>query len=153
MLLPWWLVFLVERVRVGPLFEQELFAQSICNRRMWMRNLVLLTAALAIGFVGITNQAEGGPKTKAVMKKCMKGGLCKKVVMGQGTADDKAALLAAFTAMAAEKAPKGDAESWKTKTTALVKAAQLAVDGDAGAGAALKSAANCAACHKVHKPK
>ncbi len=118
-----------------------------------MRNLVLLTAALAIGFAGLTNQAEGGPKTKAVMKKCMKGGLCKKVVMGQGTADDKAALLAAFTAMAAEKAPKGDAESWKAKTTALVKAAQLAVDGDAGAGAALKNAANCAACHKAHKPK
>jgi hypothetical protein len=118
-----------------------------------MRNLVLLTAALAIGFVGIANQAEGGPKTKAAMKKCMKGGLCKKVATGEGSSEDKAALLAAFKSIVEEKPPKGDAESWKEKTTALVKAAQLAVDGDAGAGAALKSAANCKACHKAHKPK
>ena len=118
-----------------------------------MRNLVLLTAAIAIGFVGITNQADGGPKTKAAMKTCMKGGLCKKVATGDGSAEDKAALLAAFTAMAAEKPPKGDADSWKAKTTALVKAAQLAVDGDAGAGAALKSAANCKDCHTAHKGK
>ena len=60
-----------------------------------MRNLVLLTAAIAIGFVGITNQADGGPKTKAAMKTCMKGGLCKKVATGEGSAEDKAALLAA----------------------------------------------------------
>ncbi len=53
--------------------------------------------------------------------------------------------------MASEKARKVDAESWKSKTTALIKAAQLAVDGKKGAGAALKKAANCKACHNVHK--
>ena len=118
-----------------------------------MRNLVLLTAAIAIGFVGVTNQADGGPKTKAAMKKCMKGGLCKKVATGQGSDEDKAALLAAFKSIAEEKPPKGDADSWKAKTTALIKAAQLAVDGDAGAGAALKKAANCKDCHTAHKGK
>jgi mono/diheme cytochrome c family protein len=49
------------------------------------------------------------------------------------------------------KPPKGDEENWKKMTGELVKAAKLAVDGDAGAGAALMKAANCAGCHKAHK--
>lgn len=118
-----------------------------------MRNLVMLTAALAIGFLVIANQADGGPKTKAAMKKCMKGGLCKKVATGQGSEEDAKTLLAAFKAMSEEKPPKGDAESWKAKTGALVAAAELAVKGDSKAGVALKRAANCKACHSVHKGK
>lgn len=113
--------------------------------------MVFLAAALAIGFVGIVNQADGGPKIKAAMKKCMKGGLCKKVATGEGNADDKAVLLAAFKAMATERPPKGDADNWKSKTDALIDAAQLAVNGDPAAGLALKNAANCKDCHDAHK--
>ena len=47
--------------------------------------------------------------------------------------------------------PKGDAESWKAKTAALKSAAEGVLKGEKGAEEALKKAANCAACHKVHK--
>lgn len=116
-----------------------------------MRNFVFWAAALVICFGSIVHQADGGPKTRAAMKKCMKGGLCKKVATGKGNANDKAVLIAAFKAMATEKPPKGDADSWKTRTDALIEAAQLAVDGDVRAGLALKNAANCKDCHTAHK--
>lgn len=116
-----------------------------------MRNLVLMAAVLGVALVGFSNTAHADATVKAVMKKCMKGGLCKKVASGQASAEEKEALLAAFKKMASAKPAKGDAESWKAKTTALVKAAQAAVDGADGAGAALGKAANCKSCHSVHK--
>ena len=125
-----------------------------------MRKLIALGAALAITAVATVNfsgaadqdsadQDDAKPKhsIKNVMKKCMKGGLCKKVAGGEASDDEKKLLVEMFTALAASKPPRGDADSWKAKTSALVKAAT------AGDNAALKKAANCAACHKVHKPK
>jgi surface antigen len=119
--------------------------------------MIAVSAALAIAAVAMVNfsgaadvkNEDAKPKhsIKDVMKKGMKGGLCKKVVSGKASDDEKKQLLAMFTAMAASKPPVGDADSWKAKTSALVKAVN---DGDA---AALKKAANCAACHKAHKPK
>lgn len=86
-----------------------------------------------------------------VMKKGMKGGLAKKVAGGEATDAEKAELLKMLQAMAKTKAEKGDAESWKKKTTALVVAAQAAVDGKENAGVLLTAAMNCKACHSVHK--
>jgi hypothetical protein len=101
-----------------------------------MRRITSLALCLAFGFVAA---------------KAMKGGLCKKVASGSASDEDKAALVEMFVALAANKPPKGEAASWKAKTGALVKAAKAAAAGDEGAGAALKKAANCGACHKVHK--
>ena len=125
-----------------------------------MRKMIAVSAALAIAAVVMVNfsgaadnndakKDDAKPKhsIKNVMKKGMKGGLCKKVASGKASDDEKKLLVEMFTAMAASKPPRGDADSWKTKTSALLKAAQ---DGN---GAALKKAANCAACHKAHKPK
>ena len=125
-----------------------------------MRKLIAVSAALAIAaavMVNFSGAADKGdakkddakPKhsIKNVMKKCMKGGLCKKVAGGEASDEEKKLLVEMFTALAANKPPRGDADSWKAKTSALVKAAT------ANDGAALKKAANCAACHKVHKPK
>ena len=81
----------------------------------------------------------------------MKGGLCKKVAGGKASDEEKAQLLTMFKALGAAKPKKGDAESWKTKTTALVAGAQAAVDGKKTAGGLLNKAANCKACHSVHK--
>ena len=125
-----------------------------------MRKMIAFSAALAIAAVVMVNfsgaadnndanKDDAKPKhsIKDVMKKCMKGGLCKKVAGGKANDEEKKLLVEMFTALAASKPPRGDADSWKAKTSALLKAAQ---DDDDDA---LKKAANCAACHKVHKPK
>lgn len=120
-----------------------------------MRQLLMI--ALAVALVGATSLAvaegEGEPKytRKQVMQKAMKAGLCKKVASGQGTAEDAKMLLELFKALAANKPKKGDEESWKEKTGALVKAAQQVVDGKEGGTAALGKAANCKACHTAHR--
>jgi cytochrome c553 len=109
--------------------------------------LVVFAASLA------TISAEGKIATKDVMDKCMKGGLCKKVADGKASKDEKTTLLENFTSLSENKPPKGDADSWKTKCSALVAAAKAAVADDAGYGDKLKAAANCKACHEVHKGK
>ncbi len=56
------------------------------------------------------------------------------------------AVLAKYAAwLAAYKPPKGDAVSWKKKTGAIVEAIK------GNDQAALKKAANCKACHNIHK--
>jgi surface antigen len=97
--------------------------------------------------------AADNTATKKAMKEAMKGGLCKKVAAGEGSDDDKKKLLALFTDMAKETPGKGEAASWKEKAGALVSAAQAVVDGKADGNAQLKKAANCKACHDVHKGK
>ncbi len=111
--------------------------------------LVVFAASLA------TISAEGKISTKDVMEKCMKGdgALCKKVASGKASKDEKATLLENFTSLSENKPPKGDADSWKTKTGALVAAAKAAVADDNGYQDKLKAAANCKACHDVHKGK
>lgn len=118
-----------------------------------MRKLgwMLVVALIAAPFVGARAE-EPKHSIKEVMAKCMKpGGLCGKVAGGSATDEEKAQLLDYFKALAAGKPKKGEAESWKAKTEALVAAAQAAVDGSAEAGAKLKAAANCMGCHSAHK--
>jgi hypothetical protein len=114
---------------------------------------LLVVAVLGIALLATFSASadDAAPSIKDVMKKCMKGGLCKKVADGDASDEEKAELVVMFTAMSKAKPPKGEADSWKEKTAALVKAATAAKAGDEGAGAALKKAANCMACHKAHK--
>lgn len=88
-----------------------------------------------------------------VMKTAMKGGLCKKVVTGKASKEEKDKLVAMFEKLAKAKPGKGDAKSWKAKTSKLVKAAKAVAGGDDKAAKALRKAANCKACHSVHKGK
>jgi len=122
------------------------------------RTLVLLSAvtAVALAFsVPTESSAEEKKEKKAsikmVMKVAMKGGLAKKVASGNASAEEKKQLVALVTDLAAAKPPKGEADSWKAKTGALVEAATHAAEGKDGAGAALMKAMNCGACHKAHK--
>jgi hypothetical protein len=113
---------------------------------------LMLGLGLTLGLVvGFSQAGTRDAAIKQVMKEAMKGGLCKKVVEGQASAADKEELLKLFKDLAAATPPNGEAESWTTKTKALVSAAQAAVDGSADASAKLKAAANCKACHDVHK--
>lgn len=58
-----------------------------------------------------------------------------------------------FVALEKLKPKQGDEASWKAKTAALVAASDLLVKGDEKGIAALQAAANCKACHDVHKGK
>jgi len=120
----------------------------------------LLVAAVVIGglalALNLASRAADDKKPvaiKEVMQTCMKGGLNKKVQDGGASDEEKKKLLAMFQDLAKNKPPKGDEESWKKKTGALVEAAQAIVDKKEDGVAKLKVAANCAACHGAHKGK
>ncbi len=123
-----------------------------------MRKLLVVSIVMAFGLaaLGFSIRAEEKEKPKfkikEVMKTCMKDGLCKKCADGKASDDEKKALVENFEALAGNKPPKGGADSWKEKTTALVEAAKAVAAGKEGAGAKLGAAANCMACHKEHKP-
>jgi len=119
-----------------------------------MRKLIVAGVVLAFGWLAVSLfAADDAPKYKIkdVMKTCMKGGLCGKVAKGEASADEKKQLVEYFTSLAANKPPKGEEESWKAKTGALLEAAKAAAEGKEGAGDKLKAAANCMECHKAHK--
>ncbi len=110
--------------------------------------------ASSLGFAWIDDDEEK-PKytTKQVMAKVFKGktALLAKVSKGTATDEEKKSFMAYLKSLAKNSPKKGEAESWKVKTAALIKAGEAVVKGDEGGGAALKKAANCAACHKLHK--
>jgi hypothetical protein len=114
---------------------------------------VVATLTVIILMGGTNVAGEKKVEIKDVMKTAMKGGLCAKVAGGKASDAEKKQLVELFTALSKDTPPKGDADSWKTKTTALVDAAKKAAAGDADAGKALKAAANCMACHSAHKGK
>ena len=119
---------------------------------------MLVSVCLATMMYGNLSAQEEVPKkpkvtTKEVMKLAHKKPkqLLRKVAQGGATAKERQELFKLYTAMAANKPPKGDTASWKEKTTLLVEAAKAAVDGNEGAGKELTKAANCKDCHGAHK--
>ena len=85
-----------------------------------------------------------------VMRHAMTKGLCKKVAKGDANRDEQKQLLNLFKKLAKFQPPKGSAKSWQEKTAALVRAAEDIAEGKK-AHTALKAAANCTACHKLHR--
>ncbi|MFO0950328.1 MAG: hypothetical protein U0835_04105 [Isosphaeraceae bacterium] len=123
-----------------------------------MRKILTMAAVVGVTVSGlVTLSVAAGPSPddtiKKVMKAAMKGGLCKAVASGKADSAQKEELLKLFKDMANAEPPEGDKASWEAKTKALVAAAQAAVDGKEGAGGILGKAANCKACHDVHKGK
>lgn len=104
--------------------------------------LALLAVVLMLGSTSV-----GGEKVtiKEIMTKAMKGGLVTKVASGKASDEEKKELVRLFDYLHKNTPPKGEEASWKEKTNALLDAAKK------GDGKALKAAANCAGCHKVHK--
>lgn len=89
---------------------------------------------------------------KEVMRFTMTKGLCQKVIKKSASAEEQKQLVDLFKAMAKMAPPLGSADSWKAKASALVEAANEIAEGKPSHGA-LAKAANCAACHKDHRPK
>lgn len=115
----------------------------------------LITGGMVLGCVamvaGLSTASVYDDAIKAVMKEAMKGGLCKKVAEGKASDDEKEKLVSLFENLSKAKPPKGDEESWTKKTNSLLKSAKGVAKGNEKAVAALKKAANCKACHDVHK--
>jgi hypothetical protein len=119
--------------------------------RFGLASLAVL-AFVGIGYLTAADKDEPKHTIKEVMKEAHKDGLLKKVASGKGEKEDKDKLLELYTDLSKNKPSKGDADSWKTKTDALVKAAKSAVDGDKDATKGLtKASMSCKACHGAHK--
>jgi hypothetical protein len=88
---------------------------------------------------------------RAIMREAMTRGLCKKVVKDEATEEEQRRLATLFESLAQLEPPKGSRESWTEKTEALLSAAKDVAEA-MPAHKALASAANCTACHKVHRP-
>lgn len=122
------------------------------KRWNWVLAGVAAVAFCSVAGLRAADDAKAKHSIKQVMAKCMKSGLCKKVADGKASKAETEQLAAMFAELPKSKPPKGDAEGWTTKASALADAAKAAAEGKDGAGAALAKAANCAACHKEHKP-
>jgi hypothetical protein len=120
-------------------------------RKLLVAGVVLACGWLALSLVSTAEDEKPKATIKQVMKACMASKLCKKVADGKGTEEEKKKLVEQFEALAANKPPKGDEDSWKEKTAALLAAAKECAEGKDGAGAALAKAMNCAMCHSAHK--
>lgn len=118
------------------------------------RLAALLTAGFASAALLVNAADKPKHSIKEVMKAVHKGDdpLCKKVAKGEGTKDDFKTLVECYTALPLNEPPKGDAKSWKEKSTALLDAAKDLEAGKAGALDQYKAAVNCKACHSAHKP-
>ena len=98
---------------------------------------------------------EAKPKhtIKEVMKAAMgKGKLVAKVSSGEASDEEKKELLDMMISLVENKPPKGDMESWHNLAGAITLAAAKVAVGREDGIEALKAAANCKACHSVHKP-
>lgn len=141
--------------RPGRFFFMVPLRELTTMRAKIFGGLVCLIAVALIGLPAIAADDDGDKpkfKTKQVMKEAFKGPLLKKVAGGDGSAEDAKKLHAMLVALSKNEPPRGEEESWKELTGALVKAGKAAVEGDADAGAMLKKSANCKACHSKHKP-
>lgn len=126
--------------------------------------VILLGTALVSLLAGIAlvQQAYAAEAKEDAIKEVMKtyhkapkgeDPVCKKAVDGKATAEEIKKLVAAYKTLAAAKAPRGDAASWKDKTSKLLAAAEGLEKGGTDGAAKYKAALNCKACHDLHKPE
>ena len=122
-----------------------------------MQNRILVSVAVAVAaVVAGCSTYSSKPKytTEQIMEQGFKGkeSPAARVGRGEGTAADFKLLAELSASLPFNAPPKGDAASWKEKSTALAKAGKDLATGKAGALDAWKAAANCKACHSAHKP-
>ena len=122
-------------------------------------NILILAAVSMLATIAFNSFAADDKKEDSTISKAMKAHFkgdtsdIKKAAKGELSKDEVAKLVTAVKALSAEKPPEGDAADYKKKNDALVAALEKLAGGAEGAGAAVKEAANCKACHDAHKPK
>lgn len=125
-----------------------------------MTKTIAITSLVACLTAGLTwksfaEDKKAGASVKDVMKEKFKGDTSdiKKATKGELSKEEIASLLASVKSMGGQKPKKGDEASWKEKCASLVSAVEKLEKGEASAGDAVKAAANCKACHDMHKGK
>ncbi|HLJ11236.1 MAG TPA: hypothetical protein VKU82_08605 [Planctomycetaceae bacterium] len=111
-------------------------------------------ALIVVGALSLLRAADDDKPKKSV-KEVMKQhkDLVDKVKKDTASAEEKKQLVELYTEMSKNKAPSGEADSWKKMTEALVKASKDLSDGKDGAKDAFVKAVDCGKCHTAHKPK
>jgi hypothetical protein len=77
--------------------------------------------------------------------------LSDKVLNGKASKDEQAKLLELYTALGANKPPKGDADAWKDKASTITGAIKDVMDGKDGSDVDLRKALSCKGCHTSHR--
>lgn len=113
---------------------------------------IALTLMLVVASVG---SASADAVIKEAMKKYHKpeDAIAKKVGKGEASDAELSELLKAYEDMKGAKPAKGDANSWGTKTGAVISALKKVQSKDPSGVSEYKKAINCKACHDVHKGK
>ncbi len=130
---------------------------------MKRKTLMIPAAIVAViaGSLALSPGLRADEKSEEVIKQVMKDyhkapkgtdPVCKKALNGKATPEELKNLVTGYKKMAAAEAPKGDAASWKDKTTKLLAAAEALEKGAPDGVALYKEAVNCKACHTAHKP-
>ena len=78
--------------------------------------------------------------------------IVKLIIAGKGTAEQVSRLQADYKLLPDLDPPRGEKESWKTKTAALIEATDGLKLDDKASIAKFKDAVSCKQCHSVHKP-
>ncbi len=126
-------------------------------RRYSVRRVVFALSALAVVILAISSSyGADDPKytIKEVMNQAhggMQNSLYAKVLTGKASQEEKDQLVDLYSALPDNKPNKGSAQSWKTKTTALLDAAKAVAENKNNSINKLKSANNCMSCHSSHR--
>jgi hypothetical protein len=115
--------------------------------------LASLAVAAVAGLASYRAAEDKALDIETIMEKAHKGkpSLFKTVSGGSATKEQKEELLKLYSDLGKNKPPKGSEQDWKKRTDNLVAAAKDVVADKPDALAGLKKAANCMACHEVHK--
>ena len=129
--------------------------QTKSPKQMTKFKTTSVCAAIAMFSAVSVSHGAGDDAIKEAMKGGFKGdtSLAKLASEGKASKEDIAKLKAYVESLVKAKPPVGDDASWKTKTEALLKSVVDLESGAADAPKAFEKAANCKACHEVHKPK
>jgi hypothetical protein len=123
-----------------------------------------MLAAIGVGAIGAVvhaGQDTDSAKPKHAIKDVMQGAhvapqgqqsLLVRVAGGNASAEEKQQLLDLYISLAENEPPRGELAAFQAKTRPIIIAAAKVVVGREGAGAELRKAVNCAACHRDHKP-
>ena len=115
-----------------------------------------ILAITAVGLAlasGCSIHAKPDKKTKDVMEEGFKGkeSLAARLAQGQASDADALKMVELARQLALNVPPKGNPQSWRTKTDAVYAAAINLSARKPGAVEAWKTASNCKECHSMHK--
>ncbi|MBX3732442.1 MAG: hypothetical protein KF791_07580 [Verrucomicrobiae bacterium] len=121
-----------------------------------LRLATLTATATTLGLTGCSTFSNTKPSMSIdqIMDEGFKGKESLAARLGENTATsaDKQRMVYLTQQLALNKPPMGDLASWEDKTSQLSRAAVALADRLPDSIEAWRSAANCKACHSIHKP-